>query len=60
MFKKKFEPLLFFVIALKINNKIYSETQVQELCSLKYKENKILLHQFSITLLKKYEKIVSK
>lgn len=54
VFKKKFEPLLFLLTAIKINNKIYSITQFKKLYILKYKENKLLFYQFAIAHLKKY------
>ena len=59
MFKKKFEPLLFLLTAIKINNKIYSVTQLKKLYVLNYKENKLLFYQFAITQLKSI-KVTSK
>jgi len=49
-----FEPLLFSLIALKINNKMYSSKQLKNTCSLNYKTNKLLIYQFNITHLKFY------
>jgi len=50
----KIKPLLFSLIAVKINNKIYSNKQLKNTRSLNYKTNKLLLYQFSITHLKFY------
>jgi len=49
-----FEPLLFTILALKLNNKIYSVKQLKNIYSFKYKENKLLLYQFKITNIKFY------
>lgn len=51
---KVFDPLLFSLIAIKINNKIYSSKQVKDVLSLNYKTNKLFLYQFRITNLKLY------
>ena len=47
-----FEPLLFTLLAVKLNNKIYSHYQLKNTYSLNYKDNKLLLFQFGITNLK--------
>ena len=52
IFQKDFEPLFFSVIAIKINNKVYSKTQIKSLHSIKYNENKLTLYQFLNTNLK--------
>ena len=52
VFQKTFEPSLFFLTAVKVNNKIYSGTQVKRLHSVKYSKNKLLLYQFIGTNLK--------
>lgn len=49
-----FEPLLLSLIALKINNKIYSSKQLKNTYSLNYRSNKLLIYQFSVTHLKFY------
>jgi hypothetical protein len=53
-----FEPLMFNMLAIKLNNKIYSTSQLKELNTLNYKDSKLLLFQFSLTnlklILKKY------
>lgn len=47
-----FESLLFKLLAIKLNNKIYSIKQLNKTYSMIYKNNKILLYQFMITNLK--------
>lgn len=49
-----FEQLLFSLIAIKLNNKIYSNKQLKNNYSLTYQTNKLLLSQFVITKLKCY------
>ena len=49
-----FELLFFSLIALKINNKMYSSKQLKNTRSLNYKTNKLLIYQFNITHLKFY------
>lgn len=51
-----FEPLLFNMLAIKINNKIYEPTQLKNSYSLNYSDNKILIFQFGVTHLKKKSK----
>lgn len=52
--KMLFNMKTFFFLALKINNKIYSNSQIKYTTSLNYCENKILLYQFGISYLKWY------
>lgn len=52
-----FEPLLFTLLAVKLNNKIYSVKQLKNIYSLKYRENKLLFYQFGIKHLKIFYKI---
>ena len=47
-----FEPLLFNMLAIKLNNKIYSKPQLREMFLFNYKDIKLLLFQFSATNLK--------
>lgn len=47
-----FEPLMFNMLAIKLNNKIYSTSQLKEISTLNYKDTKLLLFQFSLTNLK--------
>jgi hypothetical protein len=47
-----FEPLLFILLAIKLNNKIYSKNQLINKFSFKYKENKLLFFQFNTTNIK--------
>ena len=51
-----FEPLLFNMLAIKLNNKIYQTTQLKNSYSLSYSDNKILIFQFGIANLKKKSK----
>ena len=51
-----FEPLLFNMLAIKLNNKIYQTTQLNNNYSLNYEDNKILVFKFLITNLKKKSK----
>jgi hypothetical protein len=46
------ESLSLTVLALKLNNKVYSAKQIKNNNSLNYKENKLLMSQFCITGLK--------
>lgn len=47
-----FESLLFKLINVKLNNKIYSIKQLNKTYSMNYKYNKLLLYQFEIANLK--------
>lgn len=47
-----FEFLLFKLITIKLNNKMYSIKQFNKTFSMNYKNNKILLYQFGIVNLK--------
>lgn len=51
-----FEPLFFVMLALKLNNKVYSTKRLGNMSSLEYHENKLLLYQFGLTNLKFYFK----
>jgi hypothetical protein len=42
-----FESLLFRLLAIKLNNKVYSKNQLINNFSFKYKENKLLFFQFN-------------
>jgi len=44
-----FEPLLFTLLSIKLNNKIYSKAQLKNLFSFNYTDNKLLFFQFKIT-----------
>lgn len=54
---KNFEPFLFSLVAIKINNKVYTSTQIKNTNSLNYKTNKLLTYQFGVTHLKLYYNI---
>ena len=45
----KIETLIFALLAIKVNNKIYSKTKLKNLVSLNYKNNKLLLYKFLIS-----------
>lgn len=49
-----FEVLLFKLLALKLNNKIYSTKHLNKIYTMNYKTSKILLCQFGVTNLKMY------
>lgn len=44
----KVEALIFALLAIKVNNKIYSKTKLKNLVTLNYKSNKLLLYKFLI------------
>lgn len=46
------EPLQFFLFSIKLNNKLYSRTDLNNILSLNYNNNKLLLYQFFSTNLK--------
>ena len=50
------EPLLFIMLAIKLNNKIYPTKKLKSLNSLEYYENKLLFYQFGLANLKAYFK----
>jgi hypothetical protein len=54
LFLSTFNNLIFDIISLKLNNKIYNTNQLKNLYSLNYKENKLLLYQFLSTNIKFY------
>ena len=45
----KIETLIFSLLAIKVNNKIYSKTKLKNLVTLNYKNNKLLLYKFLIS-----------
>ena len=47
-----FQPLLFNILAIKLNNKIYSKPQLKEMFTFNYKDIKLMLFQFGVTNLK--------
>jgi hypothetical protein len=49
---KDFDLLLFLLLALKLNKKMYSASQIEKSSSLNYKNNKLLVYQFGLTHLK--------
>ena len=52
MLIKNFDSLTFTFLALKLNNKVYSKSEITRSFSLNYKDTKLLLFQFGITNLK--------
>jgi hypothetical protein len=46
------DPFIF--LAFKLNNKIYSLTQIKQINSFSYYNNKLLLYKFGITNIKPY------
>lgn len=55
-----FEYLVFMLLAIKLNNKIYSKNQLNNNFSFVYKESKLLFFQFNVTNTKINLKIKSK
>ena len=51
-----FEPLLFSLLAVKLNNQIYSVKQLKNAYSLKYKRNKLIFYCFGLVQLKIFHK----
>lgn len=51
-----FELLLFTLLAIKLNNKIYTTMHFKNMDSLEYKENKLSLYQFGALNFKKISK----
>lgn len=43
---QKFEPLLFYILAVKFNNKIYKNKQLKNLFYLNYIDNKLITFKF--------------
>lgn len=50
----QFNLLLFVLIALKLNNNIYSANQLKTLNSTQLKKNNLIFYQYSITNLKMF------
>lgn len=48
------KPINFTLLAIKLNNKIYSGPQFKRVKSLSYLENNLILSRFLLTNLKKY------
>jgi hypothetical protein len=45
----KIEALNFLLLAIKINNKVYSKPQIKKLLTLNYENNAVILHNFLIS-----------
>lgn len=52
----KLDSLLLIILAIKLNNKIYSANQLKNTYSLNYKNSKLIFYQFGSTNLKFYQK----
>lgn len=52
LFSEKLKSLLFALLALKLNNKLYSLVQLKNLTSLNYKSNMSLFYQYLLVHLK--------
>jgi len=50
---KDLKLLLFILLAVKLNNKLYSATQLNKNNSFHYADNKLLMYQFGIVHLKR-------
>jgi hypothetical protein len=46
------EPLMFIVLTLQLNNKVYSTKQIKSTYSIKYKKTKLLSYQYNTTNIK--------
>lgn len=55
-----FEPLFFTLLALKLNNKIYSTVQLKTIWSFNYHDNQLLFFKFGLTNLKSLEIVNNK
>lgn len=53
----QFEPLLFMILGVKFNNKIYSVAQLKKINSLDYSQNKLLIYQFGVANLKFHQSL---
>ena len=57
----KFCPLLFILLAIKVNNKIYPLTVLKKnQTEINYTSNALLFYQFNVTHLKHHTKFISK
>ena len=57
----KFCPLLFILLAIKVNNKIYPLAALKKNQNeINYTNNALLFYQFNVTHLKHYTKFISK
>lgn len=54
------EPLIFKLLAIKLNTKVYSIPQVKKISSLKYKDSIAVLYQFLLIQLKFPQTIITK
>ena len=50
--RNTFNPLLFELLILKFNNKIYTVNSLKNIHTLNYRETKLILYQFNLTYIK--------
>lgn len=56
-FIKSLKPLFFILLAVKLNNKLYSTNQLNKNFSFNYVNNKLLLYQFGVVQLKRFKSL---
>jgi hypothetical protein len=54
---KDLKSLLFLLLAVKLNNKFYSAHQLNKSNSLNYTDNKLLIYQFGVAHLKRFNSL---
>jgi hypothetical protein len=54
---KDLKLLLFILLAVKLNNKLYSASQFKKASSLNYRDNKLLIYQFGVVHLKRFNSL---
>lgn len=54
---KDLKLLLFILLAIKLNNKLYSANQLNKTTSFHYIDNKLLMYQFGVVHLKRFNSL---
>ena len=54
---KDLKLLLFILLTIKLNNKLYSANQLNKNNSLNYMDNKLLMYQFGVAHLKRFNSL---
>lgn len=54
---KDLKLLLFILLAVKLNNKLYSANQLNKTASFHYIDNKLLMYQFGVVHLKRFSSL---
>lgn len=54
---KDLKLLLFILLAIKLNNKLYSANQLNKTNSVNYTDNKLLMYQFGVAHLKHFNSL---